>query len=184
MRGFPQKAAVKRATRSNEREEVTIAWIVGSSSSRIDDEPRNAQRNADAVTAPIRANGKKRSRGIRFPARTTPTSLESTSRSRSREHRGSGGARSSEEGGGEPLGSRSKTARIRMPMATTQRANHEPAHRANQCRCHQPARGHFWDPVTLRCTNGSCTRTWDGQQVSPTDCEHQRNAPWEGASDA
>ena len=56
-------------------------------------------------------------------------------------------------------------------MATTQRANHEPAHRANQCRCHQPARGHFWDPVTLRCTNGSCTRTWDGQQVSPTDCE-------------
>ncbi len=73
---------------------------------------------------------------------------------------------------------------IRMQMATTQRANRELHHRANQCRCHEPARGHFWDPVTLRCTNGSCTRTWDGQQVSPSDCEHRRSAPWEGISDA
>lgn len=81
-------------------------------------------------------------------------------------------------------GSRRKTARIRMQMATTQRANRELHNRANQCRCHEPARGHFWDPVTLRCTNGSCTRTWDGQQVSPTDCEHRRSAPWEGTSDA
>ncbi len=31
------------------------------------DEPPDAQRNADAVTAPIRADGKKRSRGIRSP---------------------------------------------------------------------------------------------------------------------
>ncbi len=82
------------------------------------------------------------------------------------------------------LGSRRKTARIRMQMATTQRANREFHHRANQCRCHEPARGHFWDPVTLRCTNGSCTRTWDGQQLRPTDCEHRRSAPWEGTSDA
>ncbi len=65
-----------------------------------------------------------------------------------------------------------------------QRANRELPNRANQCRCHEPARGHFWDPVTLRCTNGSCTRTWDGQQVSPTDCKHRRSAPWEGSSDA
>ncbi len=36
----------------------------------------------------------------------------------------------------------------------------------------------------LRCSNGSCTRTWDGQQVSPTDCEHRRRAPWEGISGA
>ncbi len=71
-----------------------------------------------------------------------------------------------------------------MQMATTQRANRELHNRANRCRCHQPARGHFWDPVTLRCTNGSCTRTWDGQQVSPTDCEHRRSTPWEGSSDA
>jgi hypothetical protein len=82
------------------------------------------------------------------------------------------------------LGSRRKTARIWMQMATMQRANRELHNRANQCRCHEPARGHFWDPVTLRCTNGSCTRTWDGQQVSPTDCEHRRSAPWEGTSDA
>jgi hypothetical protein len=80
--------------------------------------------------------------------------------------------------------SRRKTARIRMQTETTQRANRELHHRANQCRCHEPARGHFWDPVTLRCTNGSCTRTWDGQQVRPTECEHQRSAPWEGTSDA
>ena len=183
MRGFPQKAAVKRATRSNEREEVTIVWIVGSSSSGRDDEPRNALRNTDAVTAPIRTSVKKRSRGIRFPGRTTATSGGSPAQG---EHRAP--AQDVREvvkkSAASRLGSRSKTARIRMPMATTQRANHEPAHRANQCRCHQPARGHFWDPVTLRCTNGSCTRTWDGQQVSPTDCEHQRNAPWEGASDA
>jgi len=82
------------------------------------------------------------------------------------------------------LGSRRKTARIRMQLATTQRANRELHRRANQCRCHEPARGHRWDPVTLRCTNGSCTRTWDGQQVSPTDCEHRRSAPWERTSGA
>ncbi len=81
------------------------------------------------------------------------------------------------------IGSRSKTARIRMPMPTTQRVNREHHHRANQCQCHEAARGHFWDPVTLRCTNGSCTRTWDGQQLSPTDCEHRRSAPWDGTSD-
>jgi len=82
------------------------------------------------------------------------------------------------------LGSRRKTARIRMQMATTQRANRELHNRANQCRCHELARGHFWDPVTLRCTNGSCTRTWDGQQVNPTDCAHRRSAPRKGTSDA
>ena len=82
------------------------------------------------------------------------------------------------------LGSRRKTARIRMQMATTQRANPKLHHRANQCRCHEPARGHFWHPVTLRCINGSCTRTWHGQQVSPTDCEYRRSAPWKGTSDA
>jgi len=71
-----------------------------------------------------------------------------------------------------------------MQMATTQRANREPHNRANQCRCHEPARGHFWDPVTLRCTNGSCAQTWDGQQVSPSDCEYRRSAPWEGTSHA
>ncbi len=81
-------------------------------------------------------------------------------------------------------GSRRKTARIRMQMATTQRANRELRNRANQCRCHEPARGHLWDPVTLRCTNGCCTRTWGGQQVSPTDCEHPRSALWERTSDA
>ncbi len=81
-------------------------------------------------------------------------------------------------------GSRRKTARIRMQMATTQRANRELRNRANQCRCHEPARGHLWDPVTLRCTNGSCTRTWGAQQVSPTDCEYRRSAPWERTSDA
>ncbi len=80
--------------------------------------------------------------------------------------------------------SRRKTERIRMQMATTQRANRELHNRANRCRCHEPARGHAWDPVTLRCTNGSCTRTWDGQQVRPSECEHRRNAPWEGTSDA
>ena len=74
-------------------------------------------------------------------------------------------------------------ARNRMQMATMQRANPELHDRTNRCRCHQPARGHFWDAVTLRCSNGSCTRTWDGQQVSPTDCKHRRNAPWEGISD-
>jgi hypothetical protein len=82
------------------------------------------------------------------------------------------------------LGSRRKTARIRMQMATTQRASRELRNQANHCRCHEPARGHYWDPVTLRCTNGSCTRMWGGQQVSPTDCEHPRNAPWERTSDA
>jgi hypothetical protein len=71
-----------------------------------------------------------------------------------------------------------------MQMATTQRLNRELRNRANQCRCHEPARGHLWDPVTLRCTNGSCTRTWGGQQVSPTDCEHRRSAPWERTPDA
>jgi len=82
------------------------------------------------------------------------------------------------------LRSRRKTAEIRMQMATTQRANWALRNRANECRCHEPARGHLWDPVTLRCTNGSCTRTWGGQQVSPTDCEHRRSAPWERISDA
>ncbi len=69
-------------------------------------------------------------------------------------------------------------------MATTQRVNPRLHDRANQCRCHEPARGHFWDPVTLRCTNGSCVRTWEGQQVRPTDCEHRKSAPWEGTPDA
>ena len=88
------------------------------------------------------------------------------------------------EAAASPLGSRRKTTRIRMPMATTRRANRTLHNRANRCRCHERARGHFWDPVTLRCTNGSCTRTWDGQQGNPTDCEHRRSAPWEGTSDA
>ena len=74
-------------------------------------------------------------------------------------------------------------ARIRVQMATMQRANRELHNRANQCRCHEPARGHTWDPVTLRCTNGPCARTWDGQQLRPTDCEHRESAPREGTSD-
>ncbi len=82
------------------------------------------------------------------------------------------------------LGSRRKAARIRMQMATTKRASRELRNQANHCRCHEPARGHYWDPVTLRCTNGSCTRTWGGQQVSPTDCEHRSSAPWGGSSGA
>ena len=82
---------------------------------------------------------------------------------------------------GSRRGARRKNVRIRMRTPNTQRAKvHD---RANQCRCHEPARGHFWDPVTLRCTNGSCTRTWGGQQVSPTDCEHRRSASWERTSD-
>ncbi len=80
------------------------------------------------------------------------------------------------------LGSRRKMARMRM--ATAQRANRELHNRTNQCRCHEPARGHFWNPVTLRCANGSCTRTWEGQQANPTDCEHRRSAPWDNTSDA
>ncbi len=80
------------------------------------------------------------------------------------------------------LGSRRKMARMRM--ATTQRANRELHNRTNQCRCHEPARGHFWDSVTLRCTNGPCTRTWEGQQLNPTDCEYRRRAPWDSTSDA
>ncbi len=82
------------------------------------------------------------------------------------------------------LGSRRKTARIRMQLATTQTADRELHNRANPCRCHEPARGHCWDPVTLRCINGSCTQTWHGQQVSPTDCEYRRSASWESTSDA
>jgi hypothetical protein len=65
MQGSPRKAAVNRATRSNGGEETTIAWIVGSSSSLKGDESRGAQRNTDAVTAHVRADGKKRSREIR-----------------------------------------------------------------------------------------------------------------------
>jgi len=61
--------------------------------------------------------------------------------------------------------------------------NRELHNRTYQCRCHEPARGHFWDSVTLRCTNGPCTRTWEGQQLSPTDCEHRRSAPWDSISD-
>ncbi len=82
------------------------------------------------------------------------------------------------------LGARRKTARIRMQMATTQAGHRACQNRANQCRCHEPSRGHTWDPVTLRCTNGSCTRTWDGQQVRPSECEHRRSVPWEGSSDS
>ncbi len=88
------------------------------------------------------------------------------------------------EAAASPLGSRRKTTRIRMQNVTTRRANRTLHNRANRCRCHERARGHLWDPVTLRCTNGSCTRTWGGQQVSPTDCEHRGSAPWERTSDA
>jgi hypothetical protein len=79
---------------------------------------------------------------------------------------------------------RSRRKMARMRMATAQRTNRELHNRTNQCRCHEPARGHFWDSVTLRCANGSCTRTWEGQQVSPTDCEHRRSTPWDHTSDA
>jgi hypothetical protein len=41
---------VKRATRSNDGKEATIAWIVGSSSSAKGDEPRGARRDAAAAT--------------------------------------------------------------------------------------------------------------------------------------
>ena len=67
MQGSPRESVVNRATRNNDGKETTIAWIVGSSSSLKGDESRGAQRNTDAVTAPIRADGKKRSRGIRSP---------------------------------------------------------------------------------------------------------------------
>ena len=79
---------------------------------------------------------------------------------------------------------RSRRKMARMRMATARRANRELHNWTNQCRCHEPARGHFWDLVTLRCANGSCTRTWEGQQVSPTDCEHRRSTPWGNTSDA
>ncbi len=120
------------------------------------------------------------------PSGTTTTSGGSPARGKRRERLAAARCVREvvKEASASRLGSRRKTARIGMRMATTQRANREPHHRANQCRCHEPARGHFWDPVTLRCTNGSCTRTWEGQQVSPTDCEHRRSAPREVTSDA
>ena len=120
------------------------------------------------------------------PSGTTTTGGGSPARGKRRERLAAAhGVREVvKEAAASRLGSRRKMARIRMQRATTQRANRELPNRANPCRCHEPARGHSWDPVTLRCTNGSCTRTWDGQQVSPTDCEHRRSAPWEGTSDA
>ena len=51
---------------------------------------------------------------------------------------------------------------------------------AKHCRCHEPAMGHYWDAKTLHCTNAGCTRTWEGQQLRPTRCQHRRKAPWEG----
>ena len=66
-----------------------------------------------------------------------------------------------------------------MQMAMPNGANRELQHRS--CRCHEPARGHVWDPIHLRCTNASCTRTWAGQQEAPTDCEHPRVAADEQA---
>ncbi len=65
MQEILAEAAVKRAMGSNDGEEATIAWIVGSSSSVQGDEPRVAHRNTNAVTAPIRAGRRKRSRRIR-----------------------------------------------------------------------------------------------------------------------
>ncbi len=118
------------------------------------------------------------------PSGTTTTGGGSPARGKRRERLARCVREVAKEAAASRLGSRRKTARIRMRMATTQRANRELHNRANQCRCHEPARGHFWHPVTLRCTNGSCTRTWDGQQMSPTDCEHRRSAPSEGTSDA
>ncbi len=114
------------------------------------------------------------------PSGTTTTGAGSPARGKRRERLAAARCvrEVPKEAAASRLGSRRKTARIRMRMPRTQRANWELHDRANQCRCHEPARGHFWDPVTLRCTNGSCTRTWDGQQVSPTDCEHRRSAPW------
>ena len=79
---------------------------------------------------------------------------------------------------------RSRRKMARMRMATAQRANRELHNRTYQCRCHEPARGHFWDSVTLRCANGPCTRTWEGQQLNPTNCEYSRSAPWDSTSDA
>ncbi len=119
------------------------------------------------------------------PSGTTTTGGGSPAQGKRRERLGAAhGVREVvKEAAASRLGSRRKTARNRMQMATTQRANRELRNRANPCRCHEPARGHLWDPVTLRCTNGSCTRTWGGQQVSPTDCEHRRSAPWERTSD-
>ena len=56
---------MKRATRRNDGEEATIAWIVGSSSSVKGDEPRHARRDTAAVTVLPRTGGTKGSRGIR-----------------------------------------------------------------------------------------------------------------------
>ena len=64
-----------------------------------------------------------------------------------------------------------------LKMAATQRANQALHNQANRCQCHESARGHVWNPITLRCVHGSCTQTWDGQQVNPTKCEHRRIAP-------
>jgi len=70
-------------------------------------------------------------------------------------------------------------------MQTSTARNHRPVRArrdpVNQCHCHELARGHYWDPLTLRCMNGDCTRTWEGQQLRPTECEYQRGAPWERA---
>ena len=63
--GIPPRSCSEESHAKQRREETTIAWIVGSSSSVKGDEPRGARRDAAAVTAPTRADGKKRSRGIR-----------------------------------------------------------------------------------------------------------------------
>ena len=119
------------------------------------------------------------------PSGTTTTGSGSPARGKRRERLAAAhGVREVvKEAAASRPGSRRKMVRIRMQMATTQRANRELPNRVNQCRCHESARGHLWDPVTLRCTNGCCRRTWGGQQVSPTDCEHRRSAPWERTSD-
>ena len=148
----------------------------------------DAQIGPSALSCP---RGRMHRRGRDGPVRrrrrdTTTTGGESPARGKRRE-RLVAARRVCEvvkEAAASRLGSRRKTARNRMQTSSTPNANRELHHRANRCRCHEPARGHFWHPVTLRCTNGSCTRTWDGQQVSPTDCEHPRSAPWEGISDA
>jgi hypothetical protein len=68
---------------------------------------------------------------------------------------------------------------MRTSVARKQRLARARRNPVNQCRCHQPARGHYWDPITLRCANEGCTRTWEGHQQRPTECEYQARAPWQ-----
>ena len=63
---------------------------------------------------------------------------------------------------------------MQTSMATKRRANRELRSRAGQCWCHESARGHYWDPLTLRCQNKGCTQTWRGQQESPTECRNPK----------